>query len=139
MDEEKEGVKNILKRFLLISVGWLCVILGCIGIFLPLLPTTPFLLLASACFVRGSPTIAGWLHQHPTFGPIIYNWKQYRAVDRRIKWRANIFIVLSFFISIYIVPEIWQKIMLTAMVIMLLIWFNRLPETKAVARSTKNT
>ncbi|MDD1782397.1 YbaN family protein [Enterovibrio sp. ZSDZ35] len=127
------------KRIVLLSVGWICVALGVIGIFLPLLPTTPFMLLASACFMRGSPRIAKWLHEHPKFGPALNNWHQHRAIDRRIKRRANVCIVASFCLSIAIVPAIWQKVMLLTMATILLIWFNRLREIEAVAHAPENT
>ncbi|MEJ2762698.1 YbaN family protein [Photobacterium sp. MCCC 1A19761] len=112
---------------MLLLIGWLCVGLGVVGIFLPLLPTTPFLLLASACFMRGSPRLSRWLHQHPHFGPILHNWHQHRAVSRTVKRRANLMMVLSFLLSIYWVPLLWHKIMLISMATVLLIWFNRLP------------
>ena len=120
-------MKNIIKRAILLSVGWLCVVLGVLGIFLPLLPTTPFLLLASACFMRGSPRLSRWLHQHPHFGPVLKNWHDNRAVSRTVKRRANITIVLSFSLSIYLVPLLWHKVMLMGMATLLLVWFNRLP------------
>ncbi|WP_028024934.1 YbaN family protein [Enterovibrio calviensis] len=128
-----------LKRFLLIVIGWISVVLGVLGIFLPLLPTTPFMLLASACFMRGSPKIAAWLHQHPTFGPIICNWNEHRAIDRKIKRRANVFIVLSFTLSVAVVPELWHKCMLIVMACVLLTWFNRLREIEPVAHVPENT
>nr|WP_205743863.1 YbaN family protein [Grimontia sedimenti] len=124
---------------MLLSIGWVCVLLGVIGIFLPLLPTTPFMLLASACFMRGSPRIAHWLHNHPTFGPAINNWNEHRAIDKKIKRRATVFIVLSFSLSIAIVPELWHKIMLVTMCVALLFWFNRLREIEAVAGASENT
>jgi len=120
-------MKNIIKRAILLSCGWLCVVLGVVGVFLPLLPTTPFLLLASACFMRGSPRLSRWLHQHPYFGPILQNWHQYGAVSRTVKRRANITIVISFILSIYLVPLLWHKAMLVIVATLLLIWFNRLP------------
>ncbi|MGF1729561.1 YbaN family protein [Photobacterium kasasachensis] len=120
-------MKNIIKRAILLSVGWLCVVLGVLGIFLPLLPTTPFLLLASACFMRGSPRLSRWLHQHPHFGPVLQNWHDNRAVSRTVKRRANITIVLSFSLSVYLVPLLWHKVMLMGMATLLLVWFNRLP------------
>ncbi|MEK9767049.1 MAG: YbaN family protein, partial [Thalassolituus sp.] len=55
-------------RILVLLVGWLSVALGFIGIFLPVLPTTPFLLLAAACFVRTSPKFYQWLIDHPRLG-----------------------------------------------------------------------
>jgi uncharacterized protein len=126
-------MRDLIKRTLLITIGWICVVLGVIGIFLPLLPTTPFLLLASACFMRGSPRLSHWLHQHPHFGPILTNWHQHRAVSAVVKRRANISIVLSFALSIYIVPLLWHKIMLIVIAATLLIWFNRLPVVESVA------
>ncbi|AMG32103.2 DUF454 domain-containing protein [Grimontia hollisae] len=132
-------MKLSFKRLLLLAMGWLSVFLGVIGIFLPLLPTTPFLLLASACFMRGSPRIAKWLHGHPTFGPVINNWQQHRAIDKKVKRRASVFIVLSFSFSIVIVPELWHKAMLVVMAAVLLIWINRLREIEPVARVPENT
>lgn len=120
-------MKQVIRQALLLTIGWLCVGLGVFGIFLPLLPTTPFLLLASACFMRGSPRLSRWLHQHRHFGPILQNWHQYRAVSRLVKRRANVTMVLSFLLSIYWVPLLWHKIMLVGMATGLLIWFNRLP------------
>ncbi|OAN18530.1 hypothetical protein A3K86_06480 [Photobacterium jeanii] len=128
----------MIKRFFLLAIGWFCVVLGVIGIFLPLLPTTPFLLLASACFMRGSPKLSRWLHQHPTFGPILQNWHQHGAVTRKVKRRANVMIVLSFALSIYLVPLGWHKIMLIVIGITLLIWFNRLPVVESVAPRREN-
>lgn len=120
-------MKDIIKRAMLLSIGWLCVVLGVLGVFLPLLPTTPFLLLASACFMRGSPRLSRWLYQHPHFGPILKNWHENRAVSKTVKRRANITIVLSFALSVYLVPLLWHKVMLIVMATLLLIWFNRLP------------
>ncbi|KMV30663.1 YbaN family protein [Photobacterium swingsii] len=128
----------MIKRFILLTVGWCCVALGVLGIFLPLLPTTPFLLLASACFMRGSPRLNTWLTNHPTFGPILYNWHQHGAITRKIKRRANIMIVVSFAFSIAVVPLAWHKIMLIVIGVTLLVWFNRLPVVESVAPRREN-
>lgn len=62
--------------------------LGTLGIFLPVLPTTPFILLAAFCASRGSPAFAQWLEDHPTYGPILDNWQRNRAVPAKAKWLA---------------------------------------------------
>ena len=112
--------------------------LGIIGIFLPLLPTTPFILLASACFMRSSPRFHAWLHQHKTFGPILDNWHQHRAVTTKVKKRGAFYIVLSFTFSIWFVPHYWLKVMLLIMLVILLAWFIRLPVMEHLADSKEN-
>lgn len=126
-------MKQSAIRIGLLVIGWACVILGTIGIFLPLLPTTPFLLLASACFMKGSPRLNDWLMNHKTFGPILLNWHQNRAISSVVKRRANITMVLSFLLSISLVPLWWHKLLLFVMGITLLCWFNRLPVVDSVA------
>ena len=64
--------------------------LGLIGIALPLMPTTPFLLLAAVCFSKGSDSIYRWLINHPTLGPPIINWREKRAITRRSKIVATV-------------------------------------------------
>ncbi|CAE6908300.1 Inner membrane protein YbaN [Vibrio sp. B1FLJ16] len=126
------------KRYFFNIVGGLCIVLGIAGIVLPLLPTTPFILLASACFMRGSPKFHQWLHNHRTFGPILYNWNKNKAVDAKVKQRGTVFIALSFTFSILVAPVIWVKIVLLVMAIVLLSWFMRLPVIELVADSEEN-
>ena len=59
------------KNGLLVVAGFISIALGVIGIVLPLLPTTPFILLAASCFAKSSPRFHRWLLQHPSFGPLI--------------------------------------------------------------------
>ncbi len=74
-----------LRKLLLMSAGVLAVGLGVIGVFLPLLPTTPFLLLAAACFIRSSDKLYEWLTNHRWFGTYIKNYREHRATTRMTK------------------------------------------------------
>ncbi len=74
-----------LRKGLLISAGVLSVGLATAGIFLPLLPTTPFLLLAAACFIRSSNRLYQWLINHKWFGAYIRNYREHKAVTKRTK------------------------------------------------------
>ncbi len=78
-------VKPLLRKGLLVSVGVLSVGLAAAGIFLPLLPTTPFLLLAAACFIQSSDRLYRWLITHKWFGPYIKNYREHKAITNRAK------------------------------------------------------
>jgi uncharacterized membrane protein YbaN (DUF454 family) len=72
-------------RALLWVGGALSLLLGAIGVVVPGLPTTPFVLLAGACFVRASPRAHAWLLRNKTFGPLLREWEQHRSIPRRVK------------------------------------------------------
>ncbi len=74
-----------LYRFVLIGLGFIFVGLGILGAFLPVLPTTPFLLLAAACFARSSKKFYNWLLNHKVFGSYIKNYREQRAITLRGK------------------------------------------------------
>ena len=75
----------MVARLLFILLGTLCLIVGILGIFLPLLPATPFLLLASACYVRGAPTLHRWLMSHRYVGAYITIIKERRGMPLQAK------------------------------------------------------
>ncbi|WP_367394800.1 YbaN family protein [Cupriavidus sp. Agwp_2] len=75
-------------RAVWVLLGGLSLLLGVIGIFLPVLPTTPFVLLAAACFARGSQRFHGWLMEHPRFGPLVSDWQRYRSIPFKAKCLA---------------------------------------------------
>jgi uncharacterized membrane protein YbaN (DUF454 family) len=87
-------------RYLLILAGMLCIALGVLGVFLPLLPTTPFMLLAAACFARSSPRFHNALLSSRMFGPIIKQWQERRSIPKKAKNQAIFLIVVVFTISI---------------------------------------
>ncbi|HZN67730.1 MAG TPA: YbaN family protein [Tepidisphaeraceae bacterium] len=70
------------------AAGWALVGVATLGLFLPLLPTTPFLLVASMCFVRSSPRAQRWLLNSRWFGPLLRDWNEHRAVRRPVKFLA---------------------------------------------------
>jgi len=74
-----------LKKWTLIISGSIALGLGVLGIFLPLLPTTVFLLIAAACYARSSQRLYDWLLSHKWFGPYIRNWREHRALTPRTK------------------------------------------------------
>ncbi|MBA7668444.1 Inner membrane protein YbaN [subsurface metagenome] len=74
-----------LKRHLLIATGTICLAIGVIGIFTPILPTTPFLLLAAACYLRSSPRFHSWLMNNRIFGTYIRNYTEGRGIPLRVK------------------------------------------------------
>ena len=90
-------------RIFLIIVGWVAVILGTIGIVLPILPTTPFLLLAAWCFARSSERFHQWLLGNRLFGPMIRDWQEHRSIAPATKRWALLVVIVSFSLSIYVV------------------------------------
>lgn len=77
-----------MRRVLFLILGWLALALGVIGIPLPGLPTTPFLILAAFAFSRGSPKTRAWLVDHAHLGPMIRDWEERGAISRRAKVMA---------------------------------------------------
>lgn len=87
-------------RILLITTGLLSLALGAVGLFLPLIPTVPFLLLAALCFANASERLHAWLLSHHIFGPPIRDWNERGAIGRNAKWFASASIVASFILAI---------------------------------------
>jgi uncharacterized membrane protein YbaN (DUF454 family) len=102
-------------RYTLLAVGWLSVILGVIGIFLPVLPTTPFLLLAAACFARSSPRFYAWLVEHPRLGPWIRDYLEGNGIPLKGKIYTLLLMWGSILFACWVVPLPWARLgMLTS-------------------------
>ncbi len=119
---------NGIARFWYLSAGHLCVGLAVLGVFLPLLPTTPFLLLAAGCYARGSVRFYNWLLNSGWFGPMIRNWREHRSVAPRHKVMAIAVIVLSIGSSVvFFVPNIYGKLSLSLLGLGWIVVMLRLP------------
>lgn len=86
--------------------------LGLVGVFVPVLPTTPFLLLASYCFVRSSEKLNDWLINHRIFGAYIGSYMKYRAVRKDMKIRAVLFLWGSLTLSVLLVRNVHVAVFL---------------------------
>ena len=116
-----------MKRVLLIILGWVSVVLATLGVVLPLLPTTPFLLLAAWCFARSSPRFHYWLLYRSWFGGYLRHWQEHRALPPGAKGKAVLVILITFAISLYFVPLWWVRVLLLCILLGLLIMMWRLP------------
>ena len=83
-------------------LGWIALVLGALGAVLPVLPTTPFVLLAAFCFARSSPRLHSWLAHHRVFGPMIENWARHGAIPRRAKRLALVMMAAAFGLSLWL-------------------------------------
>ena len=113
-------------RLVLLAAGWLALALGFVGVFLPLLPTTPFLLLAAACFVRSSPRLHARMLAHPRLGPFLEQWRRERSIPRAAKLRAYVLVVACFTLSIVLVEAVAARIALGVLGLALLAFLARL-------------
>jgi uncharacterized membrane protein YbaN (DUF454 family) len=112
-------------KVLWIFLGIICLILGFIGVFLPLLPTTPFALLAAFCFSKGSDELHQWLLNTKMFGPLIRDWEDYGVIRLRYKKLSSIMIAFLFgYTLIFVKVILWIKlvVMLSGLLVLWFIW-----------------
>lgn len=97
--------RNPLLRFLWISAGLLFVGLGAIGVFIPGLPTTPFLILAAACFIRSSQKLYNWLIRNKRFGPYLKDYREGKGIPKKAKILAVSMIIIFGCYSVFFAIE----------------------------------
>jgi hypothetical protein len=110
--------------------GWISLILGIIGIFLPLLPTTPFVLLSAYCFSKSSERLHSWLINQPRLGPMIQHWEQHGSISQSAKVTATVLIMSLFSFSlVFFALSILVKTALicTGAGVLTFIWTHPLP------------
>jgi len=113
--------------------GHVFLTLGVIGIFLPILPTTPFLLLTVACYSRGSQRLEAWMLNHQKFGPSLREWRSYRVIRIRAKVAATaaIFASMALTFAFADLPQVAKILMpLTLLCVLAFVWScpSKLPE-----------
>lgn len=123
-------------RVLLIVLGFVFVAIGIAGVILPVLPATPFFLLAAACFARASERFYNWLLNNPTVGPTVREWRRYRSIRYRTKLLAIALMAVTLSVSIvFFVPDPYLKAGLAVLGVLLAIWLWRIPSRDAPSKS----
>ena len=119
-------MRAAVARHLWIAAGFGSLLLGIVGIVLPLLPTVPFVILAAYCFSRGSRRWEKWMLEHPHLGPIVRDWREHHAVPLRAKQLATFMMACSCVGAYFFVPLQFAWIP-TAACTAVAIWLWRLP------------
>ncbi len=130
MEYQLAQTGNKGKVLVLKVTGILFVGLAILGVFLPILPTTPFLLVAAACFAKSSPEMQRRLLANKTFGPLINDWQKHRSIPRKAKRVALLTMILSVCWSAYMLKSALLTALVVALVIGPFIFVARLPLSK---------
>ena len=130
MDDTRKPVRPLpaAARYLLLIFAALCVALGVIGIFVPGLPTTVFILMAGWAAARSSPRFHDWLENHRAFGPMLRDWRKNGAVSRRAKIAATVMMAASATILFFTTTRMWVAEIITAVMTIVLMWLWLRPE-----------
>lgn len=116
-------------KYLWLLLGWASVGLAAVGAVLPLLPTTPLLLVAAFAFSRSSDRWHRWLTNHPRFGPLILDWRLYGAIATRAKVAATLSLIVAMGISVALVTVPWILIVQATLLlaVAVFIWSRPIP------------
>ncbi|KXT73675.1 hypothetical protein STRDD10_01418 [Streptococcus sp. DD10] len=118
-------------RLVYLTIGCISLALGIIGIPLPILPTTPFLLLAIACFARSSKRFENWLYHTKLYQTYVADFRETRSISRERKKKVIIQIYILMGISIFFAPIVWVKMALAALTIFITYYlFKVIPDKK---------
>ncbi|MBP1712010.1 MAG: hypothetical protein H6Q42_213 [Deltaproteobacteria bacterium] len=128
---ESRRTSSPLLRWLLIIIGLVAVSVGTVGIFVPLLPTTPFYLLAAACFFRSSDRLYQWLIGNKWCGPYLRNYREQRAIPRHAKIVALILLWGTIGHAVLaLLDHIWLRILMVGIAVGVTIYLLRLKTLK---------
>ena len=133
--DEVRKHRSMTVRVALVVLGTLFLMVGVIGIFTPLLPTTPFVLLAAACYARASSRFYGWLLRNRSFGPMIREWRRHRSIMYRTKITAIAMMAVTMTASIVLfVHPLWVQLVVAGFGLVLAAWMYRIPSRDAPLR-----
>ncbi len=124
---------RLARRHLWLAFGWASLGLGALGVLLPLLPTTPFLILSAYCFSRSSERLHAWLLNHRMLGPPIENWRAHRAVSGRAKLSALIAMALILALAVVADVPAWVLVVQTAVLAVVAIFLLTRPSPPQAA------
>jgi uncharacterized membrane protein YbaN (DUF454 family) len=114
-----------IKKYLFLSLGFVTTALGVVGLFVPLMPTTCFLIVAVWSFSRSNPALSQKILQHPQFGPTIENWMENKSISGKAKCKISMSIVIGFSISFLVMaPSLTLSAFLVSGMITLLLYIN---------------
>jgi len=117
-----------IARWLWRLLAGLLLVLGIVGVFLPVLPTVPFLIAAAWAGGRGWPALERWLLAHPRYGPHIRRWRESGAVPRRAKWAAISMMSASAMLLLFTNLPVALKIAVPLLMAVVAVWLWRRPE-----------
>lgn len=115
-------------RWMLKTLAVVCLILGIIGAFVPVLPTVPFILLAAWAAARSSPRLSHWLENHPRLGPHIRDWRHGGVVRRPAKWMSTVMMSLAAISMLVFARPIWLAFIAIAIMASVGAWLWQRPE-----------
>lgn len=115
-------------RGALVALALLSLTLAVVGVFLPVMPTVPFVLLAAWAAARSSPKLNAWLEQHPRMGPMIVDWRRGGVVRRGAKWTASALMGLSAVTMLALFRGNWLPYVAITCMAIVLVWLWRRPE-----------
>ncbi len=118
-------------RWAWLALAYVALALGIIGIVVPGLPTTPFILLAAFAAARSSRRMHDGLLAHPVFGPMITTWEREGAISRRAKWTATIAMAACAVVMFLVAPKPWLAAVGTATMVIVAAWMWLRPEPRS--------
>lgn len=119
-----------MKRTILLVIGWLCFFIGIIGVVIPLLPTTPFLLVTAALFAKSSKRCEAWLVSSKVYKRYVTPFKQQGGLTLKKKLEILLLVYTVLFISALLVPHVHARIALAVVAFVKLIVLIKLPTAK---------